>query len=222
MFQVNAGSAIKRVAIISLINLILFPSLVHGQALPDTSDVDSSDKNIILDEINDSGESSYVVSERYLNCYQTCTMRELKQAQQQLLYQIYSKHTQFYSDQDIHELAGLLHMEGEGLESKTECSCIAWTVLNRVDDSRFPNTIHDVIIQEGQFDYDETSEYTEYDYKLAHDVLYRWSLEKLGYTEVGRTLPSAFIFFYGDEEHNYFYGAQQGYWDYSLPSPYMS
>lgn len=39
-------------------------------------------------------------------------------------------------------------------------------------------------------------------YDLARETLARWELEKLGYIDVGRTLPSEYLYFSGNGEYN--------------------
>lgn len=58
--------------------------------------------------------------------------------------------TQTYSDEDLRILTNVIHFEA--------CCCPEWhkelvgqVVLNRVADSRFPNTIKDVVAQPGQY-----------------------------------------------------------------------
>ena len=52
--------------------------------------------------------------------------------------------------EDVRLLAAVIWAEAEG-EDHTGKRLVAATVLNRVDDERFPNTIFDVINQPGQF-----------------------------------------------------------------------
>ena len=51
---------------------------------------------------------------------------------------------------DVKLLAAVIWAEAEG-EDHTGKRLVASTVLNRVDDERFPNTIYEVIFQNGQF-----------------------------------------------------------------------
>ena len=48
------------------------------------------------------------------------------------------------------------------------------------------------------------------------------AMEKAGMTDVGRTLPSNYLYYGGDGKHNYFRTEWKGgtRWNYSLPSPY--
>jgi hypothetical protein len=57
---------------------------------------------------------------------------------------------------------------------------------------------------------------------LATDVLRRWHLEKQGKADVGRVLPSDYLWFTGDGHENYFTNEWKStdYWNWSLPNPY--
>lgn len=77
----------------------------------------------------------------------------------------------------------------------------------------------------GAFAYIEDTPVTDELHDLAADVLARWNAEKNGESDVGRVLPTEYIYFSGDGKHNYFRNAyKENYdiWDYSLPSPYES
>lgn len=132
-------------------------------------------------------------------------------------------HTMYYEENDIIMLAKLMYQECGGIPSDTEKACVAWTVLNRVDDSG--GTISEVVTAPNQFAYYENKPVDDALYALAEDVLMRWNNEKNGEKDVGRVLPSDYLWFYGDGKHNHFRNAYQGnysIWDYSLPSPYES
>lgn len=129
----------------------------------------------------------------------------------------------YYTDDDTVMLAKLLHQECGSVYSDTEKACVVWTVLNRAD--RYGQSIYDTVTSPGQFAYYSSTPVRSELYNLAQDVLYRWNLEKNGQSDVGRVLPSDYMWFYGDGSHNYFRNAySSGYstWDYSLPSPYES
>lgn len=129
----------------------------------------------------------------------------------------------YYTDEDIIMIAKVLWAECRGVPSDTEKACVAWTILNRVDadDSQ---TIADVIKAKHQFAWNSGSPVDDGLYDLAADVLERWNLEKNGQSDVGRVLPSDYLWFSGDGNHNYFRNEYKGgdIWDYSLPSPYES
>ena len=126
-----------------------------------------------------------------------------------------------YTEQDIIDIAKVLYRECGCLPSDTEKACVAWTVLNRVDEDNA--TIYKTVRKPNQFAFRESSPVTDALYALAKDVLDRWSAEKDGATDVGRVLPREYLWFYGDGRHNYFRNAFSGnykIWDYSMPSPY--
>ena len=127
---------------------------------------------------------------------------------------------------EIMMLARLVYCEGRGVASQTEQACIIWTVLNRVD--AYGKSISETILAPHQFSYKEDAPfYDDFDRdlrELARDVLQRWTLENMGEADVGRVLPSNYLFFAGKNGHNWF---RMGYtdtecWDYSLTSPYNS
>lgn len=123
-------------------------------------------------------------------------------------------------DEDAEMLARLAWCEARGC-SVTGQAAVMWCVLNRVDDPRFPDSIHDVILQKNQFYYIPGAPVTEELLSLARDVLARWRMEDL-LVDAGRVLPEGYCWFRGDGQHNYFRDAYIGgnTWDWSLPSPY--
>lgn len=130
--------------------------------------------------------------------------------------------------EDAIMLACLVNGEAGGIWSLTEQACVMWTVLNRVD-AGYGDTVAEVITAPGQYYYIESfgtnDEYGRDLVWLAEDVLNRWYREKNGEINVGRVLPAEYLFFGGDGYHNYFrttYEFGNGFWDYSLPSPYES
>ena len=108
---------------------------------------------------------------------------------------------------DWHEeatyIARTLYGEARGC-SAYEQEQVVWCILNRVDDSRFPGTVQEVVTQAGQF-YGYSPEHPVWDslYALAWDVLDRWEAEKTG-EESGRNLGPEYLFFSGDGKSNYF------------------
>ena len=127
---------------------------------------------------------------------------------------------------EIMMLARLVYCEGRGVASQTEQACIIWTVLNRVD--AYEKSISETILAPHQFSYKEDAPfYDDFDRdlrELARDVLQRWTLENMGEADVGRVLPSNYLFFAGKNGHNWFRMGYTDteYWDYSLTSPYNS
>ena len=129
-------------------------------------------------------------------------------------------------------LANLMWNECRGVKATKEKAGVCWTVLNRVDDERWPDTIAEVITQEDQFAYTGKPELRDEDDRalydellsIAQDVLMRWLFEKQGVENVGRVLPKEYVFFSGHGGHNWFRTKYSGgrYWTFSLPDPYES
>ena len=125
--------------------------------------------------------------------------------------------------EDVEMLARLIWGEARGVDSTAQKAAVVWCVLNRVDASSFPDTIAGVVTQKHQFTgYSESFPATEEFKEIAEDVLIRWYQEKAGAADVGRTLPSEYLFFVGDGVCNYFSieWRSTDYFDWSLPSPY--
>ena len=109
----------------------------------------------------------------------------------------------YFTDADVVAMAKMLWGEARGCALDNQQKAV-WCVLNRVDDSRFPDTIQGVLSQPSQFhgyspDFPVWDELKE----VARDVLTRWSLEKQGVT-VERELPPEYVFFTGDGIQNHF------------------
>ena len=124
-------------------------------------------------------------------------------------------------------LAQTVYGEFRGGWSQTEQAMVIWTVLNRVDAGMY-SSIYAALTAPWQFAYSPYAPtYDDFGRDLtalARDVLYRWSLEKQGQTDVGRVLPSGYCWYSGDGHHNYFrntYYGQGAIW-FGLTSPYGS
>lgn len=127
----------------------------------------------------------------------------------------------YFTEDDITDIAKLLLRECGGVPSKTEQACVAWCVLNRVDEQN--SSIYEVLRSPNQFAFYESTEVQDDLYNLAKNVLSRWNDERNGVSDVGRVLPKGYTYFHGDGVHNYFRNAFDGNydtWDYSLESPY--
>lgn len=125
--------------------------------------------------------------------------------------------------QDAEYMAKMLFGEDHNGTKEHQAGC-CWTVLNRLDDPRWPDTIKGVITARNQF-----SGYSPYHpvdpemYELALDVIGRWLVEKDGAEDVGRVLPREYLYFTGDGRVNTFTAGGVGRgvaWDWSLPDPY--
>ena len=122
-------------------------------------------------------------------------------------------------------MAKTLYRESRGITNTVELACIVWTILNRVD-AGYGN-IYEVITAPYQFAYDEIApmvgDYGQDFLAIALDVISRWEREHAGETDVGRVLPSGYLWYLGDGAHNWFrndYYNTYRVWDYSFPSPY--
>ena len=109
----------------------------------------------------------------------------------------------YFTEADVTALAQMLYGEARGCTVDNQMKCV-WCVLNRVDDTRFPDTIQGVLSQPSQFhgyspDFPVWDELKE----VARDVLTRWSLEEQGVT-VERELLPEYVFFTGDGIQNHF------------------
>ena len=124
-------------------------------------------------------------------------------------------------------LAQTVYGEFRGGWSQTEQAMVIWTVLNRVDAGMY-SSVYAALTAPWQFAYSPYAPTVD-DYgrditALARDVLYRWSLEKQGQTDVGRVLPRGYCWYSGDGSHNYFrctYSGSGVVW-FGLTSPYES
>ena len=109
----------------------------------------------------------------------------------------------YFTEADVVAVAKMLWGEARGCTVDNQMKCV-WCVLNRVDDSRFPDTIQGVLSQPSQF-HGYSPDFPVWDElkDVALDVLTRWSLEKQGVT-VERELPNTYLWFTGDGTTNWF------------------
>ena len=109
----------------------------------------------------------------------------------------------YFTDADVIALAQMLYGEARGCTVDNQMKCV-WCVLNRVDDTRFPDTIQGVLSQPSQF-HGYSPDFPVWDnlYAVALDVLTRWSMEKQG-ADVARELDKNAVFFTGDGTTNWF------------------
>ena len=109
----------------------------------------------------------------------------------------------YFTEADVTALAQMLYGEARGCALDNQQKAV-WCVLNRVDDSRFPDTIQGVLSQPSQF-HGYSPDFPVWDElkDVALDVLTRWSLEKQGVT-VERELPNTYLWFTGDGTTNWF------------------
>ena len=125
-----------------------------------------------------------------------------------------------WTEEEVIVLAKMLWGEARGIPSDTEKAACIWCVLNRVDNGM--GSIVEVVTAPYQFvGYQEDHPVDPELKALCEDVLARWYQEKDGKTDVGRVLPSNYLFFTGDGQHNHFRNAYKngdiGTWDYESP-----
>ena len=125
-------------------------------------------------------------------------------------------------EEDLDVLARLVYAEARGIQSKAEQAGVIWCALNRVDTGYWGDTISDVVRARSQFAYSSSTPVNEGFRDLAQDIVVRWLLEKRGITDVGRVLPTDYLYFAGRDGHNWFRKTYRSdeYWDWSLPDPY--
>ena len=128
-----------------------------------------------------------------------------------------------WSQAEVEAISKTVYGEAMVTGSDEEMSAVVWCILNRVDSQIYPDSIIGVITQYKQFHgYHEDNPVDAGIETLVLDVLGRWEAEKQGQENVGRTLPTEYLFFWGDGWHNHFTTKFQGgdEWDLSLPNPY--
>lgn len=126
-----------------------------------------------------------------------------------------------WTEEEVIVLAKMLWGEARGIPSDTEKAACIWCVLNRVDNGM--GSIVEVVTAPYQFvGYQEYHPVDPELKALCEDVLVRWYQEKDGKTDVGRVLPSNYLFFTGDGQHNHFRNAYKNgdIWTWDYESPY--
>lgn len=125
--------------------------------------------------------------------------------------------------EDVEAIAKTMYGECRGIPSDMEKAAVAWCILNRLDNGNFGDSVLEVVSAPHQFSgYKSSHPLREDLVALAEDVLVRWYQEKNGVEDVGRVLPSDYLFFVGDSEHNWFAKEYRSrdYWDWSLEDVY--
>lgn len=180
--------------------LMLIPSTLHNPQIKLPEDID---------------EPSYVKPDTNFNRHDQSSLID-----PDLTFQLTDK-LRYYSENEALIVAKILYRECRGIPSITEQACVIWTMCNRVD-AGYGVSILQVATEPGQYAWYEDTPVWQELYELAKDVLDRWSLEKLGFENVGRVLPEDYLWFRGDGKHNHFRNQYKGgaIWDYSLASPY--
>ena len=113
--------------------------------------------------------------------------------------------TKFFTDAETDMVAKTVWGEARGC-SDIQKEAVAWCVLNRVDDDRFPDCIADVITQPNEFfGYSESNPVDEDIRKLTKKVMIVWATEEMMPADGReRVLPREYVFFSGDGVENTF------------------
>lgn len=114
--------------------------------------------------------------------------------------------------EDMVQLVGRAIWGEAGGLTREERAAVVWCACNRAD--AWGQTLEEVLVPSQFHGLAIAGDVPEEHLDVARDVLARWSLEHDGWVDVGRVLPSQYLFFEGDGQHNYFsteYGGGE-YW----------
>ena len=114
---------------------------------------------------------------------------------------------------ELAELAGrAIWGEAGGIQDEVQRAAVVWCACNRAD--AWDMEIGDVLTVDQFHGLAIRGEVPSQHMELARDVLARWTLEAEGWQDVGRVLPSRFLYFEGNGVINLFstqYGGGE-YW----------
>ena len=114
---------------------------------------------------------------------------------------------------ELAELAGrAIWGEAGGIPGEAQRAAVVWCACNRAD--AWDMELGDVLTVDQFHGLAIKGEVPEQHVELARDVLARWTLEAEGWQDVGRVLPSQYLYFEGDGRVNH-YSTQFGggeYW----------
>lgn len=114
---------------------------------------------------------------------------------------------------ELAELAGrAIWGEAGGIQDEAQRAAVVWCACNRAD--VWDMEIGDVLNVDAFHGLAIKGEVPPQHVELARDVLARWTLEAEGWQDVGRVLPSQYLYFEGDGRVNYYsteYGGGE-YW----------
>lgn len=105
---------------------------------------------------------------------------------------------------EVTALAQTLYGECRGC-SELQQRAVCWCIFNRVDDSRFPDTVVGVITQKSQFfGFKASNPVWDSLYAVAYSCMVDW------HNGENRVLEPEYLYFYGDGCRNHFTTAWQG------------
>lgn len=114
---------------------------------------------------------------------------------------------------ELAELAGrAIWGEAGGIQDEAQRAAVVWCACNRAD--AWDMDIGNVLTVDQFHGLAIKGEVPHQHVELARDVLARWTLEAEGWQDVGRVLPSQYLYFEGDGRVNHFsteYGGGE-YW----------
>lgn len=105
---------------------------------------------------------------------------------------------------EVVALAQTLYGECRGC-SELQQRAVCWCIFNRVDDSRFPDTVVGVITQRSQFfGYSASNPVWDSLYDVAYQAMVDW------HNGENRVFGAAYLYFHGDGMKNHFTTAWNG------------
>lgn len=114
---------------------------------------------------------------------------------------------------ELAELAGrAIWGEAGGIQDEAQRAAVVWCACNRAD--AWDMEIGEVLTVDQFHGLAIKGEVPPQHVELARDVLARWTLEAEGWVDVGRVLPSQYLYFEGDGRVNHYsteYGGGE-YW----------
>lgn len=127
----------------------------------------------------------------------------------------------YFTEEEVDVISKTVWGEAKGL-NKLEQSAVVWCILNYVD-AGYGSIVEATTYPNRFLGYNPDFPVTDEIKALVEDVLIRWQVEKLCDGDVGRTLPSDYLWFYGDGKHNYFrnsYNGEHNIWNWDCWNPY--
>jgi len=127
------------------------------------------------------------------------------------------------SEEDEVRLAQMLYGEDRRMgdaEDTMKQAAVIWCVFNRVD--AWGKPISKVVVHSQFHGWKPGQKHPQWAHDIVRDVAYRYALEQCGIENVGRVLPSDYLFFSNGGKHNKFrkgYRTKQ-YWDWDVENPY--
>jgi hypothetical protein len=106
-------------------------------------------------------------------------------------------------DREIDMLAKTVWAEARGC-SRDEWRLVAWTVLQRVDDDRWPDSVEGVVTARHQFAYNEANPVDDDIRAVCAAEFADWRLGATAPTVAPYAPESPYYFFDGDSRHNWF------------------